>query len=119
MDFNVGKMAATIYVQRGRVWHAVAGFIRSLIRRDGAHLERALPGASFTRLSRSLRRFAKSVDTSVSDIAVLRQAGFPFIIAANNPICQRPRAGHEHRESFLFVIAQTCPVTTRCLRQQA
>ena len=52
MDFNVGKMAATIYVQRGRAWHAVAEIHSVFDTPEMVRILKSATGASFTRLSR-------------------------------------------------------------------
>ena len=86
MDFNVGKMAATIYVQRGRAWHAVAE-IHSVF--DTPEMVRILkeryPGHHLHVYPDSSGDSRKSVNASVSDIAVLRQAGFSIRVRPTNP----------------------------------
>lgn len=122
MDFNVGKMAATIYVQRGKAWHAVAELhsvfdtpemVRVLKERYPEHHLHVYPDSSGD--SR------KSVNASVSDIAVLRQAGFSIRVRSTNPFVKdRVLAMNTAFEKgYLFINAQTCPVTARCLEQQA
>jgi len=80
-DFNVGKMASTVYVQRGKVWHAVAELcnlfdtpdvVRVIKERwqDKGHRIVMYPDAS--------GKNRKSNQASTSDIAMLQQAKFDW-----------------------------------------
>jgi hypothetical protein len=123
-DFNVGKMASTIYVQRGRVWHAVAELkdmfdtpdvIRAITERwkaNGHHIV-MYPDAS--------GKNRKSNNASTSDIAQLQQAGFEIRARSSNPaVKDRVAAVNKALESGMLMInEQACPVTARCLEQQA
>jgi len=86
MDFNVGKMAAVVFVKRGEVFHAVDEFIdmydtptmaEAIKDRYPSHTIVVYPDASG--VSR------KSVDASRSDLAILRQAGFNIRAPRKNP----------------------------------
>ena len=87
-DFNVTKQAATIYVQRegGRVWHAVdelknmydtPEMIRIIKDRFVNHDIYIYPDAS--------GGARKTVNASISDIALLEQAGFNIRAKKTNP----------------------------------
>lgn len=123
-DFNVGRMATTIYVQRPTGWHAVAELadlfdtpdvIRVVKERwqDKGHRIAIYPDAS--------GGSRKSVDASRSDIALLEQAGFSVRANSKNPsVKDRINAVNKQFErGALFVNATTCPTTARCLEQQA
>jgi len=123
-DFNVGKMAATIYVQRGHVWHAVAELkdmfdtpdvIRAIKERwqDNGHHIVMYPDAS--------GKNRKSNNASTSDIAQLQQARFEVRARPSNPaVKDRVSAMNKALESGMVMVnEQTCPVTARCLEQQA
>lgn len=123
-DFNVGQMASTVYVQRGHVWHAVAELkemydtpdvIRAISerwKRNGHHIV-MYPDAS--------GKNRKSNNASTSDIAQLQQAGFEIRAKSTNPaVKDRVAAVNKALESgMLMVNEQACPVTSRCLEQQA
>lgn len=123
-DFNVGHMASTVYVQRGYVWHAVAELIdlfdtpdvvrtiKDRWQREGHHIV-VYPDAS--------GKNRKSQDASRSDIAQLEQAGFEVRANPSNPaVKDRVAAVNKALESGrMRVNEQSCPVTARCLEQQA
>lgn len=123
-DFNVGKMASTIYAQRGHIWHAVAELkdmfdtpdvIRAITERwknNGHHIV-MYPDAS--------GKNRKSSNASTSDIAQLQQAGFEVRAKTVNPaVKDRVSAMNKALESGMVMInEQACPVTARCLEQQA
>lgn len=123
-DFNVGQMASTVYVQRGRVWHAVAELkemfdtpdvIRAITERwkDNGHHIVMYPDAS--------GKNRKSNNASTSDIAQLQQAGFEIRANASNPaVKDRVSAMNKALESCTVMVNEVaCPVTARCLEQQA
>lgn len=143
-DFNVGKMASVIYVQRvrreydavqtGKYWdveelHAVAEIkdgmdtpdvIQRLIglyqQPDDYHPIAIYPDASGAN--------RKSTNASVSDISLLEEAGFAVYTDASNPaVKDRIMAvngllcnGKGVRRLFVNIAA--CPRLTECLEQQ-
>lgn len=123
-DFNVGKMASTVYVQRGRVWHAVAELkemfdtpdvIRAIQDRwqsKGHHIV-IYPDAS--------GKNRKSNNASTSDIAQLQQAKFEVRAKPSNPAVKDRVAGMNKalESGMVMVNEQACPDTARCLEQQA
>lgn len=124
MDFNIGKMAATLYVQRPNGWHAVAelhdifdtpAMVRMLNERFVGHRFIIYPDAS--------GQDARSTnDASKSDVAILR-AGLNCEIRANasNPrVRDRINAVNKQFEiGRLWVNSRACPTVARCLEQQA
>ncbi len=122
MDFNVGKMAASIFVKRENGVHAVAELkdifdTPSIIRiiKDKWNGNRIViyPDAS--------GNSKKSVDASSSDIALLRGAGFEVRVNPSNPrVRDRILATNKQFEiNQLFVNSKNCPNIAKCLEQQA
>jgi hypothetical protein len=128
MDFNVGKMAATVYVQRENGWHAahelhdlsdtpeMAARIRDTLQTqpDGMPKRRIVvyPDASGGSTS--------TKDASKSDIAILRSHGFEIRANSTNPAV-RDRilsVNKQFEVGRLWVNSVSCPVTARCLEQQ-
>ena len=123
-DFNVGKMASTIYVKRFNEWHAVAELtdlfdtpdvIRVIKERwaDNGHRIIMYPDAS--------GKARKSNGASISDIALFQQAGFEVRVKSTNPaVKDRVLAMNKALESGVVKFnAKECPVTARGLEQQA
>ena len=124
MDFNVTKQAATVYVKRegGKQWHAVDELVdmydtpeacRIISERWPDHKIYVYPDAS--------GGSRKTVDASTSDIALLKQAGFIVLAKKQNPaVKDRILAMNTAFEKGrLRVNSTACPVTSRCLEQQA
>lgn len=123
-DFNVGKMASTVYVKRFNEWHAVAELvdlfdtpdvIRVIKERwaDNGHRIIMYPDAS--------GKARKSNGASISDIALFQQAGFEVRVKSTNPaVKDRVLAMNKALESGVVKVnAKACPVTARGLEQQA
>ena len=126
MDFNVGKMAATVYVQRPNGWHAVAelrdvfdtpAMIRAIVERwrvaGAEHRIVVYPDASGAG--------RKTVDASKSDIALLQQAGFEVKAHGTNPAV-RDRilsVNKQFERGRLWVNPRTCPTVASNLEKQA
>jgi len=124
-DFNVTQQAATVYVQRdgGKVWHAVQeltsmydtpemiSIIQSKWQSKG-HKIFIYPDAS--------GGARKSVNASLSDIALLQQASFTVRSKKTNPMVRdRVMAMNAAIESGrIRVNAKACPTVSSCLEQQ-
>lgn len=121
-DFNVTKQAATVYVKRGEVWHAVdelvdmydtPDMVRTIKNKYAKHVIYVYPDAS--------GGSRKTVDASISDIALLQQA--KFIVKANkrNPaVKDRILATNAALDKGLVKInSKKCPIVSQCLEQQA
>ncbi len=122
MDFNVGKMAAVVYVKRGEVFHAVEEFVdvydtpsmgEALKDRFPRHTICVYPDASGS--SR------KSVDASRSDLAILRQMGFNIRAPRKNPAVKdrinAMNAAFTHGR--VKVNSRACSELAQSLEQQA
>lgn len=123
-DFNVGKMASTVYVQRGKEWHAVAELVDLFDTPDVVRVitERwANQGHRIVMYPDASGKNRKSNQASTSDIAILQQAGFEVRAKASNPaVKDRILATNKALESgVLKVNDHLCPVTARGLEQQA
>ena len=123
-DFNVGKMASAIFVQRKDGYHAVAELkdvfdtpaLVDIIKEkwaDKGHRIIMYPDAS--------GGSRKTVDASKSDIALLTQAGFAVRSHAANPLIKdRILATNKAFQGMkILVNSKACPTLTRCLEQQA
>jgi len=124
MDFNVDHMAATVYVKRDKVWHAVdelkdiydtPAMIKIISERWKAngHKIHVYPDAS--------GQNRKSNDASTSDIALLQQAGFSVRVKPTNPaVKNRIMAVNKALEDGLLrVNAKACPTVAKNLEHQA
>lgn len=125
-DFNVTQQAATVYVQRdgGAVWHAVEQLTSmydtpEMVRliqekwQSKGHKIYMYPDASGS--SR------KTVNASISDIALLEQAGFIVRAKKTNPaVKDRVLAMNAALESGRIMINDSaCPDVANCLEQQS
>lgn len=121
MDFNVGNMAACAYVLRENDWHCVdeikggvdtPSMIDTLKSRYEGHSVTVYPDATGKNTS--------SKGASLSDIGLLRKAGFTIRAKNSNPrVKDRVLAvnmGFQNRK--VWVNPDTCPETARCLEQQ-
>jgi hypothetical protein len=124
MDFNVQRMAATVYVIRGETWHAVAelkdildtpDMVRIIQEKWQAQGHRIIVYPDASGGSR------KSVDASSSDIALLQQARFEVRAKSKNPAVKDRLLSMNtaFSKGRLFVNDKLCPTTARCLEQQA
>lgn len=122
MDFNIGKMAATVYVQRTSGWHAVAevrdvfdtpAMARIIKDRFDGHRIVIYPDASGASGS--------TKDASKSDISILRNNGFEIRVHSTNPkVRDRVLSVNKQFEiGRLWVNSRACPTVAKCLEQQA
>lgn len=125
MDFNVGNMSAIVFVQREGDPHAVAeltklldtpAMIAALKARFPNHPIFVYPDAS--------GNSRKSNNASVSDLALLQQAGFTVLNNASNPavkdrVLSVNRMIHAGGKRRLKVNADTCPSFVESLEKQA
>lgn len=121
-DFNVGKMASTIYVKRGEVWHAVGqlkdGFdtpelIETLNEKYSGHHITMYPDAS--------GKNRKSSNASESDLSLLKDEKFSVKAQKKNPFV-KDRVNAVNRalaKGFLKVNDALAPDVASNLEQQA
>lgn len=123
-DFNVTKQAATVYVRRsgGSEWHAVhelvdmydtPEMVRIIQEKWPEHKIVIYPDASGS--SR------KTVNASISDIALLQQAKFEVRARKANPrVKDRTMAMNcALSKGKIYINHITCPTVANCLEQQA
>lgn len=127
-DFNVTKQAATVYVKRKNEetlqteWHAVQelidmydtpDMIATIKAKFPKHVIYVYPDAS--------GGARKTVNASLSDIALLEQAGFNVRVNKKNPFVRdRITATNVAFEKGLVKInAKACPNVAQCLEQQS
>ena len=123
-DFNVGKMASTVYVQRGKQWHAVAELVDLF---DTPDVIRVITerwknvGHKIVMYPDASGKNRKSNMASTSDIAMLQQAGFEVRVNPSNPaVKDRILAiNTAFEKGLLFINDHLCPATARAMEQQA
>ena len=122
MDFNVGNMAACAFVLRENDWHCVdelkggvdtPSMLATMAERYAGHNVTIYPDASGKNTS--------SKGASLSDIGLLRNAGYSIRAKPSNPrVKDRVLAINVNfQKQRLWVNPDTCPETTRCLEQQS
>lgn len=120
MDFNVTNMSAVVYVVRDGIWHAVnelkgifdtPAMIATILEKWPEHSISVYPDAS--------GKSRKSVDASISDIALLRQAGFDVRAKDSNPrVKDRINAANVNFEKGVIMINDTlCSEYAKCMEQ--
>ena len=122
IDFNIGRMAATIYVQRPNGWHAVSelkdmfdtpAMAKALQEKFEKHRIVVYPDASGANGS--------TKNASVSDISILKQHGFEVKANLTNPkVRDRILSVNKQFETGrLWVNSRLCPTVASCLEKQA
>lgn len=125
MDFNVGKMAAVVFVNRNGNPHAVAEIMNVLDTPAMiAAIKRRFPNNPVFIYPDASGSSRKSNNASVSDIGLLQQAGFNVFVNNSNPAV-RDRVlsvnlmlNGSPRGKF-FVNVSACPMTAEALEKQA
>ncbi len=123
MDFNVRKMAATIYVVRDSKWHAVEELVDildtpTMIRiikdrwQDKGHEIIVYPDASGNSQS--------PLEAGKTHITMLQQAGFKVRCHAKNPyVKDRINVVNKaFEDNRVFINRDKCPTVSKCLIQQ-
>lgn len=125
LDFNVGKMAASIFVKRvgGTQWHIVSELTDVFDTPDMARIIKEKyqqQGHRITIYPDASGGSRKSVNASTSDIALLQQAGFEVRAKASNPaVKDRVNAVNAaFNRGAVFVNTRACPNVANCLEQQ-
>lgn len=122
MDFNVGQMAACIFVQRGKQWHQVAESCGVLDTPTVIELLRSkYPESRKIIYPDASGKNTSSKGASISDIGLLRAAGFEVRAKDSNPrIKDRVMSVNKaFEDSNVYVNTNECPTTTRNLEEQA
>ena len=124
-DFNVTQQAATVYVKRpgidGPVWHAVDEMVRMYDTPEMVEIIKAkYPGNKVYIYPDASGGARKTVNASLSDLALLQQAGFYVRVKSKNPaVKDRVLAMNSALDRNLVKInAKRCPNVAECLEQQ-
>ena len=122
-DFNVMNQAATVFVQRQGIWHGVAELSKM---RDTPRMIEEIQdrwqskGHAIYIYPDASGAATKTVNASISDLALLEQAGFTVRANKANPRIKdrvaAMNAALEHGNVKINPI--TCPNTADCLEQQ-
>lgn len=125
MDFNVGNMAAIVHVKRNGKAYAVDEIMKAYDTPDVINIiKQRYQNITIRIYPDASGGSRKSVNASVSDLALLSQAGFsviankknPFVkdrvIAMNNAFCDN------NGDVLYYVNADKCPTYADCLEQQ-
>jgi hypothetical protein len=122
MDFNVGKMAASIFVQRSTGLHAVAELKDIFDTPDMCRIiKEKWPKSRIIVYPDASGGSRKSVDASKTDIAIIRQSGFEVRAKSTNPFVKDRilSVNKQLQIGRLFVNAKNCPTIATNLEQQA
>lgn len=121
MDFNVYKMAACIFVERGNALHCVDEVFNG---RDTPYvcnlLKDRYPQNKITVYPDASGKNTSSKGASISDIGHIKQAGFSVQAKDANPrVKDRVNSVNKAFEDFnLFINSMRCPQTAKCIEQQ-
>jgi hypothetical protein len=122
LDFNISKMAATVYVQRPNGWHAVAE-LHDIFDTPAmiAQIKGRWPDRSITIYPDASGGAGHTSNASTSDIALLQQARFNIKVNSTNPrVRDRVLSVNKQFEiGRLWVNARACPTVAKNLEQQA
>lgn len=125
-DFNVCNQAATVWVKRngGAQWHAVGELTGMYDTPEMIRIinERyAYKGHQIIMYPDASGAARHSSNASVSDISLLRQAGYMVRAKSKNPDVRNRIAATNKAfsEGRLFVNSRLCPTVANCFEQQA
>ena len=123
MDFNVDHMAATIFVQRDGIWHAVSELKDIFDTPEMARIidEKWGKGRVITIYPDATGKNRKSVGASESDLSILKSYGFKVKAKSKNPpVKDRINATNKaFEDKKIMVNCEKCPTVASCLEQQA
>lgn len=122
MDFNVEHMAATVYVMRDKVWHAVDEFVDYLDTPDICRaIKERYPDNKITVYPDASGKNRKTTGASESDIKIIKNAGFAVKAHDSNPMVKdRVNATNKAlSDGLLKVNYRKAPTVARCFEQQA
>lgn len=124
MDFNVGAMAAVVFVNRQNDPHA-ANELTGLLDTPAmiGAIKKRFPGHAIFVYPDASGNSRKSQNASESDIALLKQAGFNVLVNSRNPrvkdrIISVNRMIHAGGKRRLKVNVDLCPAFTETLEKQ-
>lgn len=122
MDFNIGKMAATVYVQRPSGWHAVAE-LKDIFDTPAMviAIKEKWPDRRIVIYPDASGANGSTKNASVSDISILKQNEFEVRVNLTNPrVRDRILSVNKQFETGrLWVNSKKCPTVASCLEKQA
>lgn len=123
MDFNVTKQAATVWVKRegGKQWHAVDELVDMYDTPEAIKIiKEKYVGNDIYIYPDASGGSRKTVDASISDIALLEQAKFKIRANKSNPAVKDRIAATNaaFERGILYVNDYRCPTVSACLEQQ-
>lgn len=123
-DFNVAKQAATVYVKRdgGSTWHIVQELVDMYDTPDMVRIINSkFDGHKIVIYPDASGKSRKTVNASISDIALLQQAGYEVRAKDSNPrVKDRIMAMNAAlSKGAIKVNYAACPTVANCLEQQA
>jgi hypothetical protein len=122
MDFNVEHMAATVYVMRGKVWHAVDEFSDYLDTPDICRaIKERYPENKIVVYPDASGKNRKTTGAAESDIKILKNNGFTVRAHDSNPLVKdRVNATNKaFSDCLIKVNYRKAPTVAKCLEQQA
>ena len=122
MDFNVGKMAAAVYVVREGTWYQVdeivdefdtPSMIKTIKARYAGHKIRVYPDAT--------GKNRESVNANATDHSLLEDAGYAVYAHGQNPgVRGRVLASNKaYQDKRVMINVLRCPESAKCLEQLA
>ena len=125
MDFNVGRGCAVIFVRRGKELHAVDEVVNSYDTPDTIRvLQERYPSKTITVYPDASGKSRKSVNATISDFALLKEAGYTIKALNRNPnikdriIATNTLFMNGCGERNLYVNIDRCPNLADALEQQ-
>lgn len=125
MDFNIQRMAATIYKIQDRAWHGAAELSDILDTPDMARILKERykdKGHRIIIYPDASGASGSSKGASLSDFAILQQHPFNFEIRVNpsNPAVKDrvSSVNNQFSKMMLFINSNQCPHTADCLEKQ-
>lgn len=125
MDFNVGKMAAVVFVVRSDLPRAVDEFVEvfdtpAMIEK----IKERYPSHAITVYPDASGQNRKTSNASESDLSLLKKAGFTVVVDSTNPAVKdrinsmNAMLCNTYGERRLLVNTNKCPKFTLCLERQ-
>lgn len=122
MDFNINRMAATVYVQRPSGWHAVSE-LKDIFDTPAMviAIKEKWPDRRIVIYPDASGANGSTKNASVSDISILKQNGFEVRVNLTNPrVRDRILSVNKQFETGrLWVNSKECPTVASCLEKQA
>lgn len=119
-DFNVYKQFSSIQVKRDNIWFAIDEFVDLLDTPETIdRIKSKYPKSRIIMYPDASGSSRHSVNASISDISLLKDAGFTIMAKSRNPnVKDRVAAANKiFEDNRMFVNTTNCPRTAECLEQ--